>query len=73
MGADAELVTLQTYEASWSAHVDRLRLEQEGVVCFVIDEHDHHGGPMPAFAVKLQVPASQVSEARRILASKQQQ
>ncbi len=60
------LVTLATYNFPHEAHLDRARLESEGIPAFVQDEHMNlvYGG---AVAVRLQVPQEFIEQAQDIL------
>ncbi|WP_347158434.1 DUF2007 domain-containing protein [Pontibacter chitinilyticus] len=65
------LITIATCNGLTEAHILKGRLEAEGILCFLGDEHIVGAQPFYAVAVggiKLRVPENDVEEARAILA-----
>lgn len=70
-----ELVTLRTYQSSMKAHMDRIKLEGEGIPCAVFDEHSLHNVPLYDLAtggIKLKVRDEDVVKALGILSKSRQ-
>lgn len=66
------LITIATCNELTEAHILKGRLEAEGILCFLGDEHIVGAQPFYAVAVggiKLKVPENDVDEAKAILAS----
>jgi hypothetical protein len=66
-------VTVATFSSSPQAHLARLKLESEGIDCFLVDENIVAMDWLLAGAVrgiKLQVPAGRAEEARKLLGEK---
>lgn len=66
------LVTIATFNEATEAHILKGRLEAEGILCFLGDEHIVGAHPFYAVAVggvKLKVTESDVNDAKAILQS----
>lgn len=65
------LITIATFNELTEAHIIKGRLEAEGILCFLGDEHIVGVQPFYSLAVggvKLKVPEQDVEEARAVLA-----
>lgn len=67
-----ELVTLQTFYTSFEAHLLKLKLENEGILCFVFD--DAMNGLYPLFSspiggVKLKINSEDIEKAEELIKS----
>lgn len=70
-----ELITLKSYQSSMKAHMDRIKLEGEGIPCAVFDEHSLHNVPLYDLAtggIKLKVRDEDVVKALGILSKTRQ-
>lgn len=65
-----EMVTLQSFDNYFAAHILLSRLEEAGIACFLKDEHTVTTNPMLSNAIggiKLQVPITAVDNAKAII------
>lgn len=65
-----ELITLQTFYTSFEAHLLKIKLENEGIMCFVFD--DTMTGLYPIFSspiggVKLKISSKDYDKAEALL------
>ncbi|RYE21427.1 MAG: DUF2007 domain-containing protein [Sphingobacteriales bacterium] len=71
-----ELVTIATFSTSIEAHIQKGYLENEGIPCFLKDEHTISANPMYDVAmggIKLQVWESDAQRAYNLLQETKQQ